>query len=56
MIIFVRGHAHNPCYEVEVLVNGELLAKGVAAKRKLAEQAAAKAAMEVLSAQRKNNP
>ncbi len=55
-ILGVSGPAHNPCYEVEVLVNGELLAKGVAAKRKLAEQAAAKAAMEVLSAQRKNNP
>ncbi|MBP3393065.1 MAG: ribonuclease III, partial [Lentisphaeria bacterium] len=55
-ILGVSGPPHNPCYEVEVLVNGELLAKGVAAKRKLAEQAAAKAAMEVLSAQRKNNP
>ena len=46
--VAVSGPPHDPVYEVEVLVNGQLLGRGSAAKRKLAEQSAASAALEAI--------
>ena len=51
----VSGPPHDPVYEVEVLVNGRLLGHGHAAKRKLAEQSAASAALEAIRREEKEN-
>ncbi len=45
-ILSISGPDHNPCFEIEVLINGKAVATGRANKRKLAESKAAKAALE----------
>ncbi len=49
-VLEISGPAHNPSYEVEVRIHDTLAAKGSASKRKLAEQAAARAALDLLMA------
>ncbi len=53
--VTVSGPPHDPVYEVEVLVNGRLLGRGTAAKRKSAEQAAASAALTAIRRDRNWN-
>lgn len=47
-IIHEEGPAHNKTFEVEVTVNGDALSKGIGKSKKLAEQEAAKNALEKL--------
>ncbi len=48
LTVEVSGPDHNPSYTVEVLIKGKSMGKGSAAKRKAAESAAAKVALDNL--------
>lgn len=51
LTVEVSGPDHNPSYTVEVLIKGKSMGKGSAAKRKAAESAAAKVALDNLQSQ-----
>ena len=47
-VVAVRGPAHAPQYEVEVLIRDKVIARGTAGSHKLAEREAARAAVRIL--------
>ncbi len=49
LLIATQGPEHQKVFEIEVKLNGEVLAKGVGKSKKQAEQVAAKLALEVVN-------